>query len=210
MKHYPQPVVQVLKLAERCTLESDIPLELKQAVAYCIASKMVWIQPVFAVVWHHKSWLKDPVVHPNLKGLFWDSPRVIFPCKEDPPDAPGLRARMRNASRKRLLLLLKGERALAKIRIGLGQKAGPPPKPLNPFAKKNINARMLDLMQKDKSCHGWTSPQWAKALKCSAASVVATDAWKMLTTIRQKQKAERARDRRGYGVGRRMGDHGQE
>lgn len=87
----------------------------------------------------------------------------------------------------------------------------PPAKqlPSNPYQKKNVNARMLDKMQGDKECYGWSCAQWARFLKCRPSSVVAAPAWKMLEKFRLQEKAERARDRRGRGTGRRKGDFGQ-
>jgi hypothetical protein len=64
-----------------------------------------------------------------------------------------------------------------------------------PNRGKQVNARMLEKMQKDPSCHGWTCTEWAKFLKCSKPSVTDSPTWKMLESIREKQKAERAMDR---------------
>jgi len=75
--------------------------------------------------------------------------------------------------------------------------------------KKNVNAQMLDKLQKDEACRGWTAKKWATCLKCSQASVVATSTWKQLKSFRDKLKAEKARDRRGRGVGRRKDDYGE-
>src|SRR5262249_9799464 len=54
-----------------------------------------------------------------------------------------------------------------------------PAKPVNPYRKKNVNARMLEKMQQDSAagseeCYGWTCGQWARFLNCSEPSVVAT------------------------------------
>jgi hypothetical protein len=76
------------------------------------------------------------------------------------------------------------------------------------YRKKNVNARMLETMAKDQNCIGWTCSQWATHLKCAKSSIVATDAWKMLEQRRLQLKAEKAKDRRGYGVGRRRGEYG--
>jgi hypothetical protein len=73
---------------------------------------------------------------------------------------------------------------------------------------KNVNARMLEKMQNDPECRGWTSKQWANDLGCKPPSVTATKTWKELAPIRAKQNAERARDRQGRGAGRRRGDYG--
>ena len=61
--------------------------------------------------------------------------------------------------------------------------------------KKNVNGRMLDKMSKDKACHGWTSTQWAKFLKCAKSSVVDTDTWKGLKDARMDLKASHMKDR---------------
>jgi len=75
---------------------------------------------------------------------------------------------------------------------------------------KKVNARMLEKFASDRESHGWNSPQWAKFLKCSKASVVNARAWKMIEEQRLKEKAERARDRRGRGTDRRKVDYGQD
>jgi hypothetical protein len=61
----------------------------------------------------------------------------------------------------------------------------------NSNEKKRVNARMLEHIAKDKSCHGWTCTQWAKFLTCSKPSVTTTKAWKDLWKIREGQKAEK-------------------
>src|SRR6185369_13827529 len=78
----------------------------------------------------------------------------------------------------------------------------------NPYRKKNVNGRMLEKLQNDQACRGWTSTQWAQFLSCSRPSVTATDTWKQLEQIRQTLKAERARDRSGRNIGRKNNDFG--
>jgi hypothetical protein len=62
--------------------------------------------------------------------------------------------------------------------------------------RAKINARMLETIQNNPEAMGWTSPQWAKHLKCAKSSVVDTETWKDLTMRRQRNRAERAQDRR--------------
>ena len=62
--------------------------------------------------------------------------------------------------------------------------------------KLSVNARMLETIQKDTDALGWSSPKWAKHLKCAKSSVVATPCWKDLAIRREREKAERAVDRR--------------
>jgi hypothetical protein len=77
---------------------------------------------------------------------------------------------------------------------------------------KKINTRMFEKMLADtqsgsEECFGWTCGGWAKFLKCSEPSVVATRAWKQLKGMRDLRGAEQAKDRRGDGIGRRKGDY---
>jgi hypothetical protein len=72
----------------------------------------------------------------------------------------------------------------------------PAKKTSSKFAKKNINARMLEKIHADEECRGWPCTQWAKFLECSRPSVVATAVWKDLTMSRALDKAERAKTRR--------------
>ena len=62
--------------------------------------------------------------------------------------------------------------------------------------KTNVNARMLDTIQKNWEARGWTCTKWAKYLKCARSTVVDTPTWKELATARDKLKAERRKDRR--------------
>lgn len=62
--------------------------------------------------------------------------------------------------------------------------------------KAGINARMLETIQRDMTAMGWTSRSWAKHLKCSPSSIVATDAWESLESARLRAKASRMSDRR--------------
>jgi hypothetical protein len=65
----------------------------------------------------------------------------------------------------------------------------------NPFAKKQVNARMLEKILADPACKGWTCKEFAQYLKCSEPSVVATKAWKELEWFRNEQAANYAKDR---------------
>ena len=62
--------------------------------------------------------------------------------------------------------------------------------------KATVNIRMLGVSQENPEAMGWSSPKWAKHLKCARSTVVATVAWKTCKNIREKEKAERALDRR--------------
>jgi hypothetical protein len=82
---------------------------------------------------------------------------------------------------------------------GTGQQGSMVP----PLAKRGkgrqhgtVNARMLETIQQDPSAMGWSSPKWAKQLKCSRSTIVATEAWRMLESARLRAKAERMTDRR--------------
>jgi hypothetical protein len=59
-----------------------------------------------------------------------------------------------------------------------------------------INARMMETIHADPEAMGWNSTQWAKHLKCAKSSVVATQTWKDLSMRRERERAERAQDRR--------------
>ena len=62
--------------------------------------------------------------------------------------------------------------------------------------KASANARMLEAIQCNPEAMGWKSPRWAKYLKCVPSTVVATKTWKDLSTRRERERAERALDRR--------------
>ncbi len=63
--------------------------------------------------------------------------------------------------------------------------------------KATVNARMLELIQKDLlKVRGWTAKQWAEELNCARSTVVETAAWKDLAMGRERARAERAKDRR--------------
>jgi hypothetical protein len=62
--------------------------------------------------------------------------------------------------------------------------------------KASINARMLETIQKNHEARGWGCKRWAEHLKCAKSSVVETQTWKTLSTLRDRERAERARDRR--------------
>jgi hypothetical protein len=59
-----------------------------------------------------------------------------------------------------------------------------------------INARMLEEIQANPDAMGWSCKQWAQHLKCAKSSVVETQTWKDLAMRREREKAERAQDRR--------------
>jgi hypothetical protein len=116
-----ESVLRILELAERCSLEDDIPHELKEAVRYCVARGWVWIRFVSWVGWHDARWAKS-------EGLFWDRPVVLFPATEEERVARG---------RRRLLLKEAGEAALAKLRLtGGGQVTHR--KPLSPPERNEL------------------------------------------------------------------------
>ncbi|MDZ7620758.1 MAG: hypothetical protein U1E05_27460, partial [Patescibacteria group bacterium] len=86
----------------------------------------------------------------------------------------------------------------AAINAGLDNDTttGPPRQGDGSNKRKNVNARMFELLQKDLyRVSGWTSRQWAEELRCSRPAVVATPAWKDLAIARERQKAERKTDR---------------
>lgn len=62
--------------------------------------------------------------------------------------------------------------------------------------RATVNARMLDMIQNNPDCRGWTARNWARCLKCSPSSVAGTPTWGALKMIREQLKAERAKDRR--------------
>jgi hypothetical protein len=62
--------------------------------------------------------------------------------------------------------------------------------------KPGVNARMLETIQKDIDAAGWSCMTWAKHLHCAKSSVVTTQAWQDLKMGRDRQRAERALDRR--------------
>jgi hypothetical protein len=64
-----------------------------------------------------------------------------------------------------------------------------------PGPGKNVNARMLDKLQRDPEAEGWTAKQWATCLVCSESTVKETLTWRMLCDRRATAKAERAMDR---------------
>ena len=94
-----ESVRRVLELAEQCTLEPDIPRELKVAVQFCIASEMACIQPVVAVVCSG-DFLSQQEIDAGRIPLFHDRPIILPPHLEDAHKCP-----------KRLLLKDKGEAA---------------------------------------------------------------------------------------------------
>lgn len=97
-------VTTVLELADRYALESEIPSELKEAVRYCIAKKMVRIQPVAALLDLDSDEMRKAKGLP-LRG------KQLFPERRTPLIGPGHMP-------MRLLLRDDGEAALAEHRIG--------------------------------------------------------------------------------------------
>jgi hypothetical protein len=82
-------------------------------------------------------------------------------------------------------------------------RAAPPaPAPASTPAKTNkhpratINARMLEAIQANPGSMGWNSRQWAEHLKCSKPAVVETQTWQDLKMRRERERAERAKNRR--------------
>lgn len=78
------------------------------------------------------------------------------------------------------------------------QDGGTNPKPKakrkksNPYAKKNVNARMLDELSHNNEAYYWTQGEWAEHLDCSGSSISATHAWQVC-----KMQQERSKDERG-------------
>lgn len=68
-------------------------------------------------------------------------------------------------------------------------------KAANPH-RVSINDRMLETMSANPESRGWSCKQWASHLKCAKSSVTETQAWKSLSTGRERERAERAQDRR--------------
>ncbi len=112
----------------------------------------------------------------HLHGAYYDALAKGYVEQHTVPDRPDMLVFVTNAGRAFLAADSPGEK-----------------KPGN--EKKNVNGRMLDKMMKDPECRGWTCTQWAKFLKCSTPSVVATEAWKELEMKREELKAGRAMDR---------------
>ena len=66
----------------------------------------------------------------------------------------------------------------------------------NPAKRKSVNARMLEIVQKNYEAQGWTSTKWAKELKCAKSSIVETKAWKTIKNFGDDLKVPRSNDRR--------------
>lgn len=62
--------------------------------------------------------------------------------------------------------------------------------------KLRINARMLETVELIPEALGWSAARWARYLRCVKSSVAETKAWKDWMLLRERIKAERARDRR--------------
>jgi hypothetical protein len=71
-----------------------------------------------------------------------------------------------------------------------------PPAKLASRRQPTVNARMLETIQTNSEAMGWNSRQWAEHLKCSKPAVVETQTWRDLTMRRERNRAERAKDRR--------------
>lgn len=56
---------------------------------------------------------------------------------------------------------------------------------------KNVNARMLETIQRDHEAVGWTARQWAEHLQCSKSAVTETKTWRAFKNDRTMEKAER-------------------
>jgi hypothetical protein len=63
---------------------------------------------------------------------------------------------------------------------------------------KNINGRMLEMLQEDASRVGWPARKWADQLDCSVSTVQGTTAWKNILNTRKLEAVE-AVNRRGDG-----------
>jgi hypothetical protein len=61
---------------------------------------------------------------------------------------------------------------------------------------KKVNARMLETIQSRPEAIGWNCRQWAQHLKCGRSSVVETSTWQDLKMGRERNRAERVKDRR--------------
>jgi hypothetical protein len=61
---------------------------------------------------------------------------------------------------------------------------------------KRINAKMLEVIQNNHEAMGWNSRKWAEHLRCSKSAVVETQTWKDLGMRRDRERAERRKDRR--------------
>jgi hypothetical protein len=72
-----------------------------------------------------------------------------------------------------------------------------PDLPAGPKVRRScgINARMLETIQSNPDAMGWSCPRWATHLKCAKSSVVATETWKDLSMRRDRERAQRRRDR---------------
>lgn len=64
-------------------------------------------------------------------------------------------------------------------------------KPKRAAKHKNINARMIETIQKNHEAAGSTSPRWAAFLKCSSSSVTNAATWQNLQDSRDLAKSER-------------------
>lgn len=56
---------------------------------------------------------------------------------------------------------------------------------------KHVGARMLKLLEDDRSCYDWSAEQFAQNLGCSKPTVINTKAWKNIMTVRALRLAER-------------------
>ena len=65
-----------------------------------------------------------------------------------------------------------------------------------PDRKATVNERMAGKIMKNMESMGWNSRQWAQHLKCGRSTVVETESWKRLESVRQKVRSERRKDRR--------------
>jgi hypothetical protein len=72
--------------------------------------------------------------------------------------------------------------------------------PIRP--RLNVNARMLDKIQRDPESRGWTVTQWQTHLQCARDSIHRTPTWKELSAGRKVLAADRALSKRRQTKGR--------
>ena len=102
----PDTVIRVLELAEQYALAAEVPLELKDALDYCIGKQWVKIQPVYALLDRERS--------PSAASAGSN----FAPYRRSPLVLPGT-----NQHPRRLLLESEGRATLAERRL---QSTGEP------------------------------------------------------------------------------------
>lgn len=60
---------------------------------------------------------------------------------------------------------------------------------------KNVNARMLETILHEPESMGWSAAKWAKHMQCSKGTIGETTTWKDLEMRRERDRAERMKDR---------------